>query len=92
VIASFDLITMCGIMCGMATNLHIDEKLITKALKAGGRKTKRETVTEALEEYIRRREQLKILDLIGTLEDSDFWDPPSPPRRQNGTYRSGGQK
>jgi Arc/MetJ family transcription regulator len=65
----------------MATNLHIDPKLLAKALKLGGQKTKRETVNEALQEYFRRREQLKILDLAGTFEDTDFWDPPSPPRR-----------
>ena len=34
----------------MATNLHIDEKLLAKAVKAAGGKTKRETVNEALAE------------------------------------------
>lgn len=52
----------------MATNLQIDPQLLEKALKVGGRRTKRETVNEALREYIEYREQLKILDLFGTLD------------------------
>lgn len=81
----------------MATNLHIDQKLLAKAVRAGGGKTKRDTVNEALAEYVRRREQLKILDALGTLEDEDFWDPPAPPApdnpaRRNGTHRSGNKK
>jgi Arc/MetJ family transcription regulator len=63
----------------MATNLHIDETLLIKAVKAGGGKTKRETVNEALAEYIRRREQQQIFEVAGTLEDSDFWEPPRLP-------------
>jgi len=57
----------------MATNLQIDEKLLKKALRVGGRKTKRETVNVALMEFIQRREQLKVLDLFGKIEyDSTF--------------------
>ncbi len=52
----------------MATNLQIDPELLEQALKVGGHRTKRETVNEALAEYIRYREQLKILDLFGTLD------------------------
>ena len=52
----------------MATNLQIDPELLEQALKIGGHRTKRETVNEALAEYIQRREQLKILDLFGTID------------------------
>lgn len=52
----------------MATNLQIDPDLLARALKVSSRRTKRETVTEALTEYIQRAEQLKILDLFGTLD------------------------
>ncbi|MDQ3439805.1 MAG: type II toxin-antitoxin system VapB family antitoxin [Planctomycetota bacterium] len=76
----------------MATNLQIDERLLREAQKLGNLKTKRETVNEALAEYVRRREQLKILDLVGTLKDSDFWDAPSLPRRKNGSRRNGTAK
>jgi Arc/MetJ family transcription regulator len=63
---------MCGFLCDllrMATNLELDNSLLGKAMKLGGMKTKREAVNEALAEYVRRREQLKVLDLFGTLEE-----------------------
>ncbi|WP_102126381.1 type II toxin-antitoxin system VapB family antitoxin [Deinococcus planocerae] len=56
----------------MATNLQIDPDLLERALEIGGRRTKRETVNEALAEYIQRREQLKILDLFGTVDPADM--------------------
>ncbi len=51
----------------MPTNLAIDQDLLEQALKSGGRKTKRETVNEALAEYVRRRKQQEILDLFGKI-------------------------
>lgn len=57
----------------MATNLAIDDKLIEEALKVGGHKTKNAVVTEALEQYVQRRKQLKLLDMFHTLDfDSDY--------------------
>ena len=41
----------------MPTNLAIDENLLSEALKVGGFKTKKNTVNEALKEFIRRRKQ-----------------------------------
>jgi hypothetical protein len=58
----------------VATNLQIDNKLLNKALKIGGQRTKKATVTEALEEYIRRREQLKIIELFGTIDFDPTYD------------------
>lgn len=52
----------------MATNLDIDNELIVKAQKAGKHKTKKETVTNALIEYIEKREQKKIKELFGEIE------------------------
>jgi Arc/MetJ family transcription regulator len=54
----------------MATNLAIDDRLLEQALKIGGQKTKRATVTEALQEYIQRRQQQQIVSLFGTVD----WD------------------
>ena len=54
----------------MATNLSIDPALLERAQRVGGERTKKDTVTHALEEYVARREQAKIVDLFGTLE----WD------------------
>jgi Arc/MetJ family transcription regulator len=52
----------------MATNLNIDPRLLTKAQKIGHHRTKRETVNSALEEYIRRRQQLQIFRLAGSID------------------------
>jgi hypothetical protein len=57
----------------MATNLSIDPKLIEQALKVSGERTKNAAVTRALEEFISRRKQKHLLDLLGKLEwDTDF--------------------
>jgi hypothetical protein len=51
----------------MATNLKIDDRLLQEAQKVGGHRTKRETATAALKEYIQVRKQQKILSLFGTI-------------------------
>jgi hypothetical protein len=58
----------------MPTNLAIDDKLIERARRIGKHKTKKAVVTEALIEYIQRREQLKILGLFGTIEYDPGYD------------------
>jgi hypothetical protein len=58
----------------MATNLAIDPTLLDKALEVGGERTKKATVTRALEEYIARREQVRILELFGTVEMDPTYD------------------
>ncbi|MBI2264959.1 MAG: type II toxin-antitoxin system VapB family antitoxin [Armatimonadetes bacterium] len=52
----------------MPTNLAIDEKLLNLALRLSGKKTKKDTVNEALREYIQRRKQKDILKLFGKIE------------------------
>jgi len=54
----------------MATNLAIDQALLERALALGGERTKRQTVNRALAEFIARREQKNLLELIGKPE----WD------------------
>ena len=57
----------------MPTNLALDDKLIDEARKIGNHKTKKEAVTAALDEYIRRRRQLEILNHFGTIDyDPDY--------------------
>lgn len=57
----------------MATNLSIDPELIDRALELSGERTKKAAVTRALEEFIARRKQKRLLDLMGKLEwDSSF--------------------
>lgn len=57
----------------MATNIELDEELLSKAMSLGGMRTKKEAVNQALLEYVQKREQLKILDFFGTVDmDPDF--------------------
>jgi len=68
---------MCRIMCEvmiMATNLAIDQQLLEEAQKLGGKKTKKDTVNEALVEYIQRRKQKKIVSLFGQVEYEPDYD------------------
>jgi len=58
----------------MATNLTLDDRLIEEARKTGGHKTKKEAVTRALEEYVRRHKQLAILDAFGTVDFDPAYD------------------
>ena len=57
----------------MATNLAIDPELLERAVEVSGERTKKAAVTRALQEFIARREQRRMLDLMGKLEwDSSF--------------------
>jgi len=56
------------------TNLAIDDRLIDEARRIGKHATKREAVTAALDEYIRRRKQLEILKLEGAIDYDPTYD------------------
>ena len=58
----------------MATNLAIDPDLLDRALEVGGEKTKKATVNRALQEFIARREQERLLDLFGKFDWDDSFD------------------
>ena len=67
----------------MATNLHLDDRLIERARRIGRHRTKREAVTAALEAYVRHREQLRILLMEGTVEYDPRHDYKADRRRGN---------
>ena len=54
----------------MATNLSLDPDLIDRALEVSGERTKKAAVTRALQEFIARRGQKRLVELMGKLE----WD------------------
>jgi hypothetical protein len=58
----------------MATNLSIDPELIDLALELSGERTKKAAVTKALEEFIARRRQKRLLDLMGKLDWQSSYD------------------
>jgi Arc/MetJ family transcription regulator len=65
----------------MATNLSIDPELIERALKVSGERTKKAAVTKALQEFIARRRQKRLLDLMGKLEWDSSYDYKAERRR-----------
>jgi len=57
----------------MATNLSIDTHLLDEALHISGLKTKKDTVNQALKEFVQRRKQREITALFGQLpHDVDY--------------------
>ena len=66
----------------MATNIELDNELLSRAMKLGGLKTKRQAVNEALSEYVTRREQLKVLDFFGTIDFDEDYDYKAQRSRQ----------
>ena len=66
----------------MPTNLAIDDRLLDEAVRVGGHRTKKATVTEALEEYVRRRKQARILKLFGKIEFEPTYDYKRQRRRR----------
>ena len=58
----------------MATNLQIDDRLIEEAVKLGGHRTKRAAVTQALVEYTRHLQQLRMLSVFGAIDVDRAYD------------------
>lgn len=58
----------------MPTNLDISDELLNEALTVGGMRTKKQTVTVALEEFIQRRRQREVLRATGTIDFRPDWD------------------
>jgi len=58
----------------MPTNLALDDRLIQEAQKLGGHRTKKDAVNAALDEYVRRRKQMEIISLFGTIDYDPKYD------------------
>ena len=68
----------------MRTNIEIDDKLMTAAMRAGGFSTKREAVEEGLKLIARRKNYARILALGGQV----MWsDAASAPNAANGAQK-----
>lgn len=79
---------MCNTL-HMPTNLALDDRLIEEARRAGRHKTKKEAVTAALDEYVRRRKQMRILKAFGTVDFDPSYDYKTERRRRpSGAQRS----
>jgi Arc/MetJ family transcription regulator len=64
------------------TNLSIDDGLLKEAVTVGGYRTKRETVNEALREFICRRRRRDLKVLFGTVEYATAHDYKKARRRR----------
>ena len=62
----------------MRTNIDLDEKLVNRGLKLSGLRTKKDLVNMALREFLRRKDQKKILELRSSNHSSGI----RPPLRQ----------
>ncbi len=51
----------------MRTNIDLDDELVKRGLKLSGLRTKKELVDVALREFLRRKDQKKILELRGKI-------------------------
>ena len=71
---AFRCVALCVEDHTIATNLDIDPRLIDQALAVSGERTKKAAVTRALQEFIARRRQKRVLDLMGQLEWDDSFD------------------
>jgi Arc/MetJ family transcription regulator len=58
----------------MPTNLHIDSDLLEQAQRLGHHRTKRETVDEALREYIQYRKRMEAVKAFGTIDFDPGYD------------------
>ncbi len=58
----------------MATNLAIDPELLDRALEVSGERTKKAAVTKALQDFIARRQQRRVAELLGKLEWDESYD------------------
>ena len=65
---------LCDLGGDMATNLSLDPELLERALAVSGEKTKKAAVTRALKEFIARRTQRQLLDLMGALDWDETFD------------------
>jgi Arc/MetJ family transcription regulator len=66
----------------MATNLALDDSLLEAASRVGRHKTKKEAVTAALAEYVKRRKQLRILEAFGSVDFNPKYDYKAERRRK----------
>lgn len=58
----------------MRTNIDIDDELMKEAFHLTNLRTKKELVNLALQELIRQRKKLNLLDLSGKIKLADNYD------------------
>jgi Arc/MetJ family transcription regulator len=86
-------IGMCNTLCvktvhfggkNMPTNLGIDDALLAEAMQLGKLPTKKATVNQALEEYVKRLRQIKAMELFGKIDFDPSYDYKKERNRKRG--------
>ena len=65
----------------MATNLGLNDQLLSRAVAAGGHQSKREAVNAALNDYVKLKKRIRFLKLEGVVEFRSGWDHKADRRR-----------
>ena len=68
----------------MPINFDIDDSLIEEAQRLGNHATREAAIYAALQEYVQRNNQLRILSLFGTIE----YDPAHDHKRERKQKRN----
>jgi Arc/MetJ family transcription regulator len=58
----------------MPTNLQIDDRLLNRAKRVGGFRTKKDAVNQALLEFVQRRQQRAVAGLFGLVDFAPDFD------------------
>jgi hypothetical protein len=58
----------------VAANLDLNDSVIEEAKELGGHATKKAAVSAALDEYVARRKQGRIVELFGTIDYDPGYD------------------
>jgi Arc/MetJ family transcription regulator len=58
----------------MPTNLQIDDELLVRAQRVGRFRTKKDTVNQALADFLRRYEQRAVTELFGSVDFDPGFD------------------
>ncbi len=58
----------------MHESVDVDEKLLDTALRAGGMRTKKDTVDLALREFVRKRRAEELVSMFGTIDYDASYD------------------
>ena len=66
----------------MFTNLGADRKLVEEARQLGGHATKTAAIRAALQEYVRRHKQARIVEAFGTIDFDPRYDYKAARRRR----------
>jgi len=58
----------------MMANVKLDDKMVAEAVKLGKFKTKEQALNAALNEFVQRRNRLRILELAGKIDFDPGWN------------------